>query len=217
MLGGYQGHLGVALTQHVCWWLGKLSCHRRKFLPGGGHWCRPGRGICPRTEPWETPEVTSTFSEQSPSKTPVCDLLLRKAFIRDKVLPRIPYPWSLWIKVIVGHIFETSIKCLCFIRSQWNFVCMFFKAFWTQLNKFRGKLYILKTDFVLQTCVNFWPINSKNEKYTSYYDMGYLEWSNEIRIVSISGQKLTEVMFYWSKFGGILKLIKKAKTMILSL
>ena len=47
--------------------------------------------------------------------------------------------------------------------------------------------------------------------------MGYLEWSNEVRIVSISGQKLAEVMFYWSKFGGILKLIKKAKTMILSL
>ena len=41
--------------------------------------------------------------------------------------------------------------------------------------------------------------------------MGYLEWSNEIRIVSISGQKLAEVMFYWSKFGGVLKLIKKAK------
>ena len=73
------------------------------------------------------------------------------------------------VKVILGHIFETSIKCLCFIRSQWHFVCMFFKAFWTQLNKFRGKMYILKTDFILQTCVNFWPINSKNEKYTSYY------------------------------------------------
>ena len=51
------------------------------------------------------------------------------------------------LKVIVGHIFETSIKCLCFIRSQWNFVCMFFKTFWTQLNKFRGKICILKTDF----------------------------------------------------------------------
>ena len=73
------------------------------------------------------------------------------------------------VKVIVGHIFETSIKCLCFIRSQWNFVCMFFKAFWTQLNKFRGKICILKTDFILQTCVNFWPINSKIETYTSYY------------------------------------------------
>ena len=47
--------------------------------------------------------------------------------------------------------------------------------------------------------------------------MGYLEWSNEIRIVFSSGQKLAEVMFYWSKFGGILKLIKKAKTMLLSL
>ena len=47
--------------------------------------------------------------------------------------------------------------------------------------------------------------------------MGYLEWSNEIRIVSSSGQKLAQIMFYWSKFGGILKLIKKAKTMILSL
>ena len=34
--------------------------------------------------------------------------------------------------------------------------------------------------------------------------------------VSISGQKLAEVMFYWSKFSGVLKLIKKAKTMILS-
>ena len=33
------------------------------------------------------------------------------------------------LKVIVGHIFETSIKCLCFIRSQRNFVCMFFKPF----------------------------------------------------------------------------------------
>ena len=32
--------------------------------------------------------------------------------------------------------------------------------------------------------------------------MGYLEWSNEIRIVSISGQRLAEVMFYWSNFGG---------------
>ena len=41
--------------------------------------------------------------------------------------------------------------------------------------------------------------------------MGYLEWSNEICIVSISGQKLAEVMFYWSKFGGILKLIKKSQ------
>ena len=40
--------------------------------------------------------------------------------------------------------------------------------------------------------------------------MGYLEWSNEMRIVSISGQKLAEVMFYWSKFGRVLKLIKKA-------
>ena len=46
--------------------------------------------------------------------------------------------------------------------------------------------------------------------------MGYLEWSNEIRIVSFSEQKLAEVMFYWSKFGGVLKWIKKAKTMILS-
>ena len=44
--------------------------------------------------------------------------------------------------------------------------------------------------------------------------MGYLEWSNETRIVSSSGQKLAEVMFYWSKFGGILKLIEKAKTMM---
>ena len=61
----------------------------------------------------------------------------------------------LLFKVIVGHIFETSIKCLCFIRSQCNFVCMFFKAFWTQLNKFRGKMSIIKTDFILQTCVNF--------------------------------------------------------------
>ena len=41
--------------------------------------------------------------------------------------------------------------------------------------------------------------------------MGYLEWRNEIRIVSISGQKLAEVMFYWSKFGGIHKLIKKSQ------
>ena len=47
--------------------------------------------------------------------------------------------------------------------------------------------------------------------------MGYLEWSNEIRIVSISGQTLAEVMCNWSKFGGVLKLIKKAKTMKLSL
>ena len=46
--------------------------------------------------------------------------------------------------------------------------------------------------------------------------MGFLEWSNEIHIVSISGQKLAEVMFYWSKFGGVLNLIKKAKTIILS-
>ena len=30
-------------------------------------------------------------------------------------------------------------------------------------------MYILKTDFILQICVNFWPINSKKEKYTSYY------------------------------------------------
>ena len=29
--------------------------------------------------------------------------------------------------------------------------------------------------------------------------MGYLEWSNEIRIVSISGQKLAEVMFLLMK------------------
>ena len=83
------------------------------------------------------------------------------------------YEKSFWLllffKVIVGHIFETSIKCLCFIRSQWNFVCMFFKTFWTQLDKFRGKTYILTTDFILQTCVNFWTIKSKNEKYTSSY------------------------------------------------
>ena len=45
--------------------------------------------------------------------------------------------------------------------------------------------------------------------------MGHLEWSNEIRTVSISGQKLAEVMFSWTKFGGVLKLIKKAETMIL--
>ena len=78
-------------------------------------------------------------------------------------------PMINYVKVIVRHIFETSIKCLCFIRSKWNFVCMFFKAFWTQLNKFRGNICILKTDFILQIFVNFWPINSKNEKYTSYY------------------------------------------------
>ena len=98
---------------------------------------------------------------------------LRKIIVRYK---RIGYNINIMrqsaclvFKVIVGHIFETSIKCLCFIRSQWNFVCMFFKAFWTQLNKFRGKIYILKTDFILQTCINLWPINRKNEKYTSYY------------------------------------------------
>ena len=73
------------------------------------------------------------------------------------------------IKVIVGHIYETLIKCLFFIRSQWNFVWMFLKAFWIQLNKFRGKICILKTDFILRTCVTFWPINNSNEKHTSYY------------------------------------------------
>ena len=91
----------------------------------------------------------------------------RKIYIlkSDFILQTCVNFWNL----IVGHIFETSVKCLCFIRSQWNFVCMFFKAFWTQLNKFRRKIYILKSDFILQTCVNFWSINSKNEKYTSYY------------------------------------------------
>ena len=32
-----------------------------------------------------------------------------------------------------------------------------------------------------------------------------------MRMVSISGQKSAEVMFYWSKFGRRLKLIKNAK------
>ena len=32
-----------------------------------------------------------------------------------------------YFKVIVGHIFESSIQCLCFIRSQCNFVWMFLR------------------------------------------------------------------------------------------
>ena len=68
-------------------------------------------------------------------------------------------------KVIVGHIFEISIKCSCFIRSQWNFVCMLRLSGHNLIN-LEGK-YIFSKHFI-QTCVNFWPINSKNEKYTSY-------------------------------------------------
>ena len=52
------------------------------------------------------------------------------------------------LKVIVGHIFETSIKFCLYVR--WPNV-----IFWTQLNKFGGKIYILKTDFILQTCVRY--------------------------------------------------------------
>ena len=40
------------------------------------------------------------------------------------------------IKVVVGHIFETSIKCLFFIQTQGNFVCMFFNALRTTFNQF---------------------------------------------------------------------------------
>ena len=39
------------------------------------------------------------------------------------------------IKVVVGHIFETSIKCLFFIQTQCNFVCMFLKALRTTFNQ----------------------------------------------------------------------------------
>ena len=80
---------------------------------------------------------------------------------------------------IVGQLFETSMKWLFFVRSQWNFVCIFFKAFWIPLNRFWGKLYIF----------------SKTILFFLLWGMGYLEWSNEIRTVSISGEKLAEVMF----------------------
>ena len=50
---------------------------------------------------------------------------------------------NLLLKVIVGHIFETLIKCLFFIRSRFNFVCMFFKDFWPQPYHFKGKIDIL--------------------------------------------------------------------------
>ena len=41
--------------------------------------------------------------------------------------------------------------------------------------------------------------------------MVYLEWSIKIRIVSFSEYKLTEEMFYWFKFWGILESIENAK------
>ena len=40
------------------------------------------------------------------------------------------------VKVVVGHIFETSIKCFFFIQTQWNFVYMFFKAVRTTFYQF---------------------------------------------------------------------------------
>ena len=50
-----------------------------------------------------------------------------KFHFRTSALPWLSKIWSsaspltLCFKVIVGHIFETSITCLCFIRSQWIF------------------------------------------------------------------------------------------------
>ena len=77
-------------------------------------------------------------------------------------------------KVVVGHIYETSIKCLFFIQTQWNFVCMFFKAVRTTFNQFWGNLCFLKKDFILQTWDNFWQINSKNKGHNSYNKL----WGN---------------------------------------
>ena len=39
--------------------------------------------ICPRTDPWGTPDVTGTSSEQSPSRTAVCDLPLRNDLVKS--------------------------------------------------------------------------------------------------------------------------------------
>ena len=46
--------------------------------------------IGPRTDPGGTPDVTGTSSEQSLSRTTVCDLPLRNDLIHLRVLPLIP-------------------------------------------------------------------------------------------------------------------------------
>ena len=52
-------------------------------------------------------------------------------------------------------VFETSIKCLIFIQSQWNFVCMFCKAFWSQLNQFYGKCIFSKKNLFFKFELTF--------------------------------------------------------------
>ena len=64
--------------------------------------------------------------------------------------------FTIAFKVIVGHIYETSIKCLCYVSfdlSEILSVCSLRLSGHDLIN--RGKIYILKTDFILQTCVNF--------------------------------------------------------------
>ena len=73
---------------------------------------------------------------------------------------------KLKLKVLGLHIFETAIKLLFVIRSQWNFVCMFLKTFWAPPRQFKGKCLLKK--FILQTCVKCRPINSENKDLTSY-------------------------------------------------
>ena len=68
---------------------------------------------------------------------------------------------------LAGHIFETSIKWLFFIPVSIKFSLCVLKTFLnSNTSILREIAYFPKK--ILRTCVNFWPINSKNEEYTSY-------------------------------------------------
>ena len=54
----------------------------------------------PRTDPCGTPDVTGTLSEEVPSRTTICDLLLRKASIHSTVNISTWWVLSLWISLL---------------------------------------------------------------------------------------------------------------------
>ena len=77
----------------------------------------------PRTEPWGTPEVTLTSSDDSPSSTTVWVRPIRNDWIQFKVFPFTPKQESLnksfrWFTLSKALLKSKSIKSVCFPKDS---------------------------------------------------------------------------------------------------
>ena len=72
----------------------------------------------PRTDPCGTPDVTGTLSDEVPSRTNICDLLLRKASIHSTVNISTLLVLSLWISLLWFTLSNALAKSMM-MMSVW--------------------------------------------------------------------------------------------------